>query len=121
MIYLDNAATSWPKPPEVLKAMTEALERAGGNPGRSGHRLSIAAARIIYDTREETARFFGISDPLRAIFTGNATYAINLALKEEMATRLKTMIKQNPALYSFVQRLRSRVQGTSEPDEKIED
>jgi len=81
MIYLDNAATSWPKPTEVLKAMTEVLERAGGNPGRSGHRLSIAAARVIYDTREEIARFFGISNPLRVIFTGNATYAINLALK----------------------------------------
>jgi len=61
MIYLDNAATSWPKPPEVLKAMTDVLEHAGGNPGRSGHRLSIAAARVIYDTREEIARFFGIS------------------------------------------------------------
>jgi len=81
MIYLDNAATSWPKPPEVPKAMTDALERAGGNPGRSGHRLSIAAARVIYDTREEIARFFGISNPLRVIFTGNATHAINLALK----------------------------------------
>jgi len=81
MIYLDNAATSWPKPPEVLKAMTNVMECAGGNPGRSGHRLSIAAARVIYDTREETARFFGVSDPLRVIFTGNATHAINLALK----------------------------------------
>jgi len=81
MIYLDNAATSWPKPPEVLQAMTDVLERAGGNPGRSGHRLSIAAARVIYDTREEIARFFSISDPLRVIFTSNATYAINLALR----------------------------------------
>ena len=81
MIYLDQAATSWPKPPEVLKAMTDVLENAGGNPGRSGHRLSIAAARIIYDTREEISRFFGVSDPLRVIFTGNATHAINLALK----------------------------------------
>jgi len=80
MIYLDNAATSWPKPPEVMKAMTDALEQAGGNPGRSGHRLSIAAARVIYDTRESAAGFFGVSDPLRVIFTGNATHAINLAL-----------------------------------------
>ena len=81
MIYLDNAATSWPKPTEVMKAMTDVLERAGGNPGRSGHRLSIAAARVIYDTRETIARFFGISDPLRIIFTSNATHAINLALR----------------------------------------
>jgi len=81
MIYLDNAATSWPKPSEVLKAMTDVLERAGGNPGRSGHRLSIAAARVIYDTREEIARIFGIRDPLRVIFTSNATHAINIALR----------------------------------------
>jgi cysteine desulfurase family protein len=81
MIYLDNAATSWPKPPEVLKAMTDVLEHAGGNPGRSGHRLSIAAAREIYDAREDIARFFHSPDPLRVIFSNNATHAINLALK----------------------------------------
>jgi cysteine desulfurase/selenocysteine lyase len=80
MIYLDNAATSWPKPPEVLKAMTDALESAGGNPGRSGHRLSIAAARLIYDAREQLADFFSAPDPLRVVFTGNATQAINLVL-----------------------------------------
>jgi len=80
MMYLDNAATSWPKPPEVRKAMTDALERAGGNPGRSGHRLSIAAARVVYDTRELVAGFFGVDDPLRVVFTANATHALNLAL-----------------------------------------
>lgn len=81
MIYMDNAATSWPKPPEVIKTMTLALEHAGGNPGRSGHRLSIAAARIIYDTREEIADFFGIIDPARVIFTSNATHSLNLVLR----------------------------------------
>ncbi len=81
MIYLDNAATSWPKPPEVLKAMTDVLEYAGGNPGRSGHRLSIAAAREIYDTREDIAHFFHAPDPLRVVFTNNATSAINLVLR----------------------------------------
>lgn len=81
MIYLDNAATSWPKPPAVTAAMTDFLERAGGNPGRSGHRLSIAAGRIVYDTRESLAEFFGIRDPLRVIFTLNATHALNLAIQ----------------------------------------
>lgn len=81
MIYLDNAATSWPKPPEVLKAMVDVLQHAGGNPGRSGHRLSIEAARIIYDAREDIARFFNIRDPLRVIFTSNATHAINIVLQ----------------------------------------
>ena len=58
MIYLDNAATSWPKPPEVMQAMSGFLESAGGNPGRSGHRLSIEAARIVYEVREAICRAF---------------------------------------------------------------
>ncbi len=81
MIYLDNAATSWPKPASVTAAMTDFLERAGGNPGRSGHRLSIAAGRAVYDTRESLAEFFGVSNPLRVIFTLNATHALNLAIQ----------------------------------------
>jgi cysteine desulfurase family protein len=81
MIYLDHAATSWPKPPEVLAAMHNFLERAGGNPGRSGHRLSIEAGRVVYDTREALADFFGIHDPLRVIFTPNATYGLNIAIR----------------------------------------
>ena len=71
MIYLDHAATSWPKPAEVSEAMSNFLECAGGNPGRSGHRLSIAAARVVFDTREALAELFGISDPLRVIFQRN--------------------------------------------------
>jgi cysteine desulfurase/selenocysteine lyase len=81
LIYLDNAATSWPKPLEVMKAMANAIEYAGGNPGRSGHRLSIAAGRIVLDVREKVAAFFGVDDPLRIIFTINATVALNLAIQ----------------------------------------
>jgi cysteine desulfurase/selenocysteine lyase len=81
MIYLDNAATSWPKPPGVLRAISEVIEQAGGNPGRSGHRLSIQAARVVYNCRETLADFFHLSDPRRLIFTPNATYALNLVLK----------------------------------------
>jgi cysteine desulfurase/selenocysteine lyase len=80
MIYLDHAATSWPKPPEVMRAMQHFLESAGGNPGRSGHRLSIEAGRIVYDTREVIAQLFHAPDPLRVIFTPNATFALNQAL-----------------------------------------
>lgn len=80
MIYLDNAATSWPKPPGVAEAMAGALTRAGGNPGRAGHRLSLASGHIMYDVREALAEFFGAPDPLRVIFTQNATHALNLAL-----------------------------------------
>lgn len=81
MIYLDNAATSWPKPPEVARAMGDFLERAGGNPGRAGHRLSIAAARAISDVRETLAALFHAPDPLRIVFTPSVTQAINLALR----------------------------------------
>ena len=81
MIYLDNAATSWPKPPEVKQAMNDFLEQVGGNPGRSGHRRSIDAARILYSAREAVASLFNAPDPLKVIFTMNATHAINYALK----------------------------------------
>jgi len=79
-IYFDNAATSWPKPPEVLAAIADCLAEAGGNPGRSGHRLSIAAARVVEDARELLAALFNAGDPSRIVFTQNATHALNLAL-----------------------------------------
>lgn len=80
MIYLDYAATSWPKPKEVQRAMCDFLEYSGGNPGRSGHRLSISAARIVFNAREAVANLFHVTDPLRVIFTANVTHALNLAL-----------------------------------------
>jgi cysteine desulfurase family protein len=81
MIYLDNAATSWPKPPQVKKAMNRFMEEVGANPGRSGHALSIEAARIIYEAREALSVLFHVRDSSRIVFTLNATEAINLALK----------------------------------------
>jgi len=81
MIYLDNAATSWPKPDSVIEAMARFLREAGGNPGRSGHRLSIEAGRVVYRAREAVAELFNVGDPLRVVFTHNATEALNLALR----------------------------------------
>lgn len=80
MIYLDHAATSWPKPPVVADAMIAFMEEAGGNPGRSGHRLSVAAGRVVYETREALAELFHVEDPLRMILSPNVTYALNLTL-----------------------------------------
>ena len=80
-IYFDHAATSWPKPEEVLAAMSGFLREVGANPGRSGHRLSIAAARIIYEARETLAELFQVADPFRIVFANNATEALNLALR----------------------------------------
>ena len=79
-LYLDNAATSWPKPPEVARSMLHFLEETGANPGRSGHRLSIEAARLVYETRVALAEMFGAEDPLRVVFGLNITDGLNLAL-----------------------------------------
>jgi len=80
IVYLDNAATSYPKPADVVTAVTEFLDHACANPGRSGHRLSARAARIVYESREAVARLIGVQDPRHVIFTANATAAINTAL-----------------------------------------
>ncbi len=81
MIYLDNAATSWPKPPQVTQAMIEFMEQVGANPGRSGHRLSVEAGRVVYAAREAVAGLFHALDPLRVTFGLNVTEALNLALR----------------------------------------
>jgi cysteine desulfurase family protein len=81
MIYLDNAATSWPKPPCVEQAITRYLREVGASPGRSGHRLANEAERIRFDAREALAELLGVRDPLRVVFTSNATAAINLVLR----------------------------------------
>jgi cysteine desulfurase / selenocysteine lyase len=80
MIYFDNAATSWPKPPGVRAALSEYFGEAGGNPGRSGHRMSVAAARVVEDARETLAELLHANDASRIVFTHNATHALNLAL-----------------------------------------
>jgi cysteine desulfurase/selenocysteine lyase len=80
LIYFDHAATSWPKPAEVGRAMSQFLDEVGANPGRSGHRLAIAAAEVVFAARETVARLFGAPDPLRVAFGHNVTEALNLAL-----------------------------------------
>ncbi|MBE9536476.1 MAG: aminotransferase class V-fold PLP-dependent enzyme [Proteobacteria bacterium] len=80
-IYLDNAATSFPKPEAVLKAVDHALRVVGGSPGRSGHRLAINADKIIFEARENICRLLGIADSSRLIFTSGATESLNLAIK----------------------------------------
>lgn len=80
MIYFDNAATSFPKPPEVSRAVYKCLNEFGGNPGRSGHKMSISAAKIVYNMREIVAQFFGFGDPERVILTKNCTESLNIAI-----------------------------------------
>jgi len=81
MIYFDNAATSFPKPPQVVEAISHFLTEIGASPGRSAHRLSIEAGRIVYDAREALAELFRLDDPLRVVFSANATQSLNLALR----------------------------------------
>lgn len=80
LVYLDNAATSYPKPPQVLKAMVNFTEKIGGNPGRSGHRLSVKAGEKVEEAREVLAELLNIKDPLRIAFSYNASHALNFGL-----------------------------------------
>ncbi|MBO8125670.1 MAG: aminotransferase class V-fold PLP-dependent enzyme [Firmicutes bacterium] len=81
MIYLDNAATSWPKPESVYREVGDFLRRAGANPGRGGHALARAASEMVESVRQELATFFHVSRPEQFVFTSNATDALNLAIK----------------------------------------
>jgi len=76
-IYLDNAATSFPKPPQVHEAMMHYLGQVGANPGRAGHQLATEAARIVEETRRRIAQMFHVRDFSRIIFTLNVTESLN--------------------------------------------
>ena len=79
-IYLDNAASSCPKPSGVAEAVRECLDRYCANPGRGAHRRAVEAARIIYRTRQKAAAFLRVNDSANIIFTQNATDALNTAM-----------------------------------------
>lgn len=80
MIYLDNAATSWPKPPQVLRAAAGVMLQAFGNPGRGGHKAALRAGRVADACREAVAEYLG-GVPERVIFTLNCTDALNTAIR----------------------------------------
>lgn len=81
MIYLDNAATSFPKPPEVIRAVKGVMEKIGGNPGRAGHAGALAGGRVLEACRERAAAYAGVSGPERVIFCLNCTDALNMAIR----------------------------------------
>lgn len=80
-IYLDNAATSWPKPESVYRAVDHFNRKLGASPGRGSHRRSVISGQILLETRESLAGLFNIKDSSRIAFTVNVTEAINIALK----------------------------------------
>ncbi len=81
MIYLDNAATTFPKPRCVIDELNLCVSNYCGNPGRSSHRLSLKSSEKIYLAREKIARMLGVDTPEHIVFTYNATYGLNLAIK----------------------------------------
>ena len=101
MIYLDNAATTYPKPKEVYSAVLDCMENYGANPGRAGHKLAMRAGREIYECRENIAKLMNISNPMNIVFTHNATDSLNLAIKGVLKTGdhvITTSIEHNSVI-----------------------
>lgn len=81
MIYLDNSATTFPKPRIVINSVNNAFINYGANPGRGGHKLALKASQIMFDSRNTIMRFFNAPDENSVIFTGSCTTACNMVLK----------------------------------------
>lgn len=80
-IYMDNAATSWPKPPGVIEAMERCMREAAANPGRGSHEMAVKASRVLFEGRKALAKLFRVRNPNDIAFTLNTTHALNLALQ----------------------------------------
>lgn len=80
MLYFDNAATTYPKPLSVKKAVANALEHYGANPGRSGHKMGMETTKKIYECRKKAAELFGTNQAENVAFTKNCTEAINTVI-----------------------------------------
>lgn len=100
MIYLDNAATSFPKPLCVKRAVAESIDKYWANPGRSGHRAAVEASLAVYGVREKLAAAFGISKPENTVFTCGATCALNIAVNCAVKphTRVITSVLEHNAV-----------------------
>ncbi|MBR5287173.1 MAG: aminotransferase class V-fold PLP-dependent enzyme [Clostridia bacterium] len=112
MIYLDNAATSFPKPAGVARAMTQALENSGANPGRAGHALALRAGRIVENCREALAGMLGEGDVSRVAFALNTTDALNMAIHGVIRSGdhvVSTLIEHNSILRPLSELSRSGV------------
>ena len=81
MVYLDNSATSWPKPNRVYRAVYEFMKKSGANPGRGGHKMAVEASEVVYFCRELMCSVFNAPTPSNVVFTKNTTEALNMAIK----------------------------------------
>ncbi|MBN1129182.1 MAG: aminotransferase class V-fold PLP-dependent enzyme, partial [Chitinispirillaceae bacterium] len=112
MIYLDNAATSYPKPPQVYDAVNAFMRDIGVSAGRSAHKRAVEASRIIFHARDRLASFFNVKDAARLVFTLNATDALNTALLGTAApgdTILTSSMEHNSVMrpLRYLQRVRA--------------
>ena len=81
MIYLDNAATTFPKPSKVYEEVLNCMENYCANPGRASHDMAIKSALKILECRKLISDLFNINNPLNIVFTSNATEALNIGIK----------------------------------------
>jgi len=79
--YLDHAATSWPKPDEVINAVIDAMKYDSANPGRGSHAMAVRASRILFNGRKQLAKLLNIKNPNDIAFTHNTTMGLNMAIK----------------------------------------
>ena len=114
LIYFDNAATSYPKPKNVINAVNDCLLKCG-NPGRSGHELSLYSAKAVYDCREAICSFFNFNHPENVVFTYNTTYALNMAIKGLMSDEGEILISnlEHNSVVRPVNELSERNEGIS--------
>jgi len=104
MIYLDNAATSFPKAPGVAEAVAACIRDLPGSPGRASHAYAVAAGELQYSVRERLAGFFGVARPERLVFTKNATEALNLAIMGYLGPRAGARVITSPFEHNSVMR-----------------
>ncbi|MCX8130014.1 MAG: aminotransferase class V-fold PLP-dependent enzyme [Clostridia bacterium] len=130
MIYLDNAATSYPKPNRVYEEIDRCMREYCANPGRGGHAMSIASGKAVLEAREVICKFFSIKNPMQLCFTKNATESLNIAIKSclrenihvittsmehnSVIRPLKTLEKENGAEITIV---KGDEYGEIDPDE----
>lgn len=115
MIYLDNAATTFPKPSVLIKKMNECINEYCGNPGRSGHQMSLRTAEEIYETRKEIANLINCQDPQRIIFTDNTTDSLNLGIKGALEPGdhvITTSMEHNSVLRPIIALAKNNVEYT---------
>ena len=115
MIYFDNAATTHPKPKCVINEVRRCLRTYCGNPGRSGHVMSLRASEKIFEAREAVAELIGLPKSENVVFTQNASYALNLAIKTSVKNDEKILISdlEHNSVLRVVDKISSENAGVS--------